>query len=339
MFDFLKKILKTPPPQFTGALLDNRPDSEKANDVHFSEIVGSANAVNWQEKWPTKVRQFPAYDQKASSTCGANALSKSEGIHFSLKYGYLPFSRPDIYQRRYNRPAEGMAMYDMFDIASKYLVPTSFTKENPALLLTESDFDSLPIDPWAKELTVFSVKGSVKLPADIEAIASVIQTTQKAPVILTYFTAAEWSREIPVILQSGMSVNDSIALRHFSTIVDFTLFQGKKYLVVEDSAWFGGFNRRLLSAEWIAARGYEIRYGMNFKFEPGGTKPSYDGMTIISAQRCLQFLGYFPSNVAFAENIGAVTRGALTKFQAANGLPQTAALDTATKNLLVTMFP
>jgi hypothetical protein len=53
MIDFLKKLfsLKTTPPPFTGALPDDRQPSERTEDVHFSEIVAMANAVNSIEKY------------------------------------------------------------------------------------------------------------------------------------------------------------------------------------------------------------------------------------------------------------------------------------------------
>lgn len=340
MFTALKYILRsTNQSRPTGALVDERPDAEKANDPTFAEVVGSAAPVAWQEKWPDAIRRFPDQDQKQSFTCGANALSKSEAVHFAQKYGYLPFSRPDIYQRRSNMPAAGMAMWDMFDIASKGLVPTSFTAEKPERLFQDSDYEALPIDRWAKGLEPFKVRGNVKLPADVEAIASVIQQTGKAPVALTYFTAGEWSKEIPYIVESGMRVGDPSALRHFVAITDFTLYNGRKYLVVEDSAWFGGYRRRLASEEWVRERFYEVRYGMNFAFEQGTSRPSYDGLTVVSAQLCLRSLGYFPTNVATAEVVGPVTRQAIAKFQAANGLPQTQALDPETKKALHAQFP
>lgn len=339
MFTYLKYLLRTGQPNhFTGANIDTRSPQAKAEDIVFDDIVGKADAVLWKEKWPN-VRRYPDYNQYRSFTCGANALSKSQGIHFALKYGYLPFSRPDIYQRRTNRPGEGMIMWDMFEIASKWLVPTSFTAEEASNLLKDTDYEALPIDQWAKDINLFSVKGNVKLANDLETIASVIQTTGKAPILLTYFTAGEWSKEIPYIVESTLKVMDSSALRHFVTIVDFTLHKGVKYLVVEDSAWFGGYNRRLLSEEWIKIRGYEIRYGMNFRFEPKGDKPSYDGVTIISAQECLRYLSYFPSNISLVEALGPITRQSLSKFQRAQGLPVTSKLDPLTVRLLRDLFP
>lgn len=340
LFAFLKKALPmAQPPIFTGALKDDRSMDIQNQDIHFSEIVGTANVVNWTDKYPNTIRKFPDVNQGQTGMCGAFSLSKSLGIMFQQKYGtFIEFFQPDIYQRRANRPTQGMAMYDMMNIAGQGVTLKQFFN---ASYKNDDEADAIQIEQWQRDVgRVFSVVGSVRLPNDIEMIASVIQTTGKAPIELSFFNSSEWSREIPQIIDQTLTVDSFKAIRHFTVYSDFTLYQGKKYIVVEDSAWFGGINRRLISEEWINRRVTEVRYPMNFKFQVGaGNKPTYDGLTIMSAQQCLRYEGFFPTNIAFVENVGSFTRKALQFFQEKYGLPQTQALDMATKNKLLQLYP
>jgi hypothetical protein len=143
---------------------------------------------------------------------------------------------------------------------------------------------------------------------------------------------------MPVII-NPLSAYSLTALKHYVTAVDWTLYNGQKCLIVEDSAWFGGLNRRIITEDWVKNRVVTAAYPMNFKFGPVSTAPSYDGVTIISAQKCLQADGDFPLNVSFAENVGPTTRASLLKFQVKYNLPQTGAIDVATQSKLHQMFP
>jgi hypothetical protein len=339
MIDFFKKLfsLKTTPPPFTGALPDDRQPSERVNDVHFSEIVAMANAVNWTTKDPSLFRQFPILNQYQSFMCGANALSKAWGISLSQKYGkYVQLSRGDIYNRRINSPQAGMLLYDMFTIASFGATLEQLTNE-----VIESDADSAALQIDSLERAVgsgFAINQGIYVSNDIDTIASVIQTTGKGVILLTYFLSSEWSAYNPTIQNRLLGSSDPSALLHYVVAVDYTLYNGVKSLVVEDSAWFGGLNRRIISEDWVENRVIQGAYPMNFKYGTTGTKPQYDGVTITSAQRCLQYDGDFPLNISIAENWGPTSRASGLKFQQKYGLPQTGLLDEQTKNMLHRLF-
>lgn len=330
----ISNLLETPE-YFTGALLDTRKPEEKTNDIQFKDIVGTANAVNWNK---TSYRSFPPYNQNQSYSCGANALAKALGIAYSTRYGvYVPFSRVNIYQRRYGAPSAGMTLWDMFNIISNGVTLEQLT---PETFNTDADIDKIFIDQFKKDVgAVFKTTGGVYLPNDIDLIASTIQTTGKGVILLTWFTASEWSAKTPVIQNRWLGSSDPTSIRHFVVAVDYVMFNGMKYLVIEDSAWFGGYNQRLVSEDWVKNRISTAAYPMNFKFTITNVNRSYDGMTIISAQKCLQDLGFFPTNVAFAEVVGNVTRQSLIKFQAKYGLAQTGTLSDETKIKLHQLFP
>lgn len=335
MFTVLKYLLRTNNQQsFLGALLDNRSDKEKENDIHVHDIVAYVNAVDWKEK--TNIRKFPDYNQYNSYMCGANALSKYQGIAYSTSYGdFIPFSRIDIYQRRINKPEPGMRMDDMFKIASEGITLEQLT---PKTVYEDKDADNYKIEDFKREVgKIFATSTGINVPINIDTIASVIQTTGKGVVLLTYFNSGEWSKEKPYIIDKSLTVYDG--LRHFVVATDFTLINGVKYLVIEDSAWFGGINRRMLSEEWVNKRIYSAMYSMKFKFQKDTTnKPVYDSTSIISAQQCLRSEGLFPTNVSFINSFGPVTKKAVTDFQIRYNLPVTSQLDEATKNKLHQLY-
>lgn len=337
MFDFFKNLLKSTQPLTTGALLDTRTVKEKEiEDINFKDIVASVNAVNWTVKTP---RSFPSYNQNYTLACGANALAKALGIAYSHCYGiYIPFSRVDIYQRRINAPGGGMSLWDMFDIASKGVTLEQLT---PGNFRNDEELDKAVIESFKKEIgAVFKTTGGVYLPNDIEQIASVIQTTGKGVILLTYFLSSEWSVSFPKIQNRILKSNDPSSLRHFVVAVDFMLRDGKKYLVIEDSALFGGLDRRFLSEDWIKNRVVSAAYPMNFRFSEGANaRPSYDGITIISLQQCLRFEGIFPNNISLVESLGPITKNALEAFQKKYVLPVTRMIDTQTKNKLHQLYP
>jgi hypothetical protein len=337
MFTLLKYWFRNDNPLKTGALLDNRQPDEKKDDIQFDEIVASANYVSWLTK--PSYRSFPELDQERSFTCGANALSKALGISFAQKYGrYIQFSRADIYQRRNIKPQQGMYLYDMFNIASEGVTLEDLVNKS---LSTDEDYDGADVESWAKDIgKVFTISKGVYIQNDIDTIASVISTTGKGVILTTYFLGGEWARYIPVIIDPTLSSGSINALRHFVTAVDYTLVDGKKYLVIEDSAHFGGLSQRLVSEEWVKNRVTSCAYPMNFKFMLNdGGKPTYDGFTVISAQECLRYEGMFPTNVSYSENVGPVTRKALALFQTKYGLKVTQSIDIPTKNKLALLYP
>lgn len=341
MLAFLRYLLRNAQTNYwTGALPDTRPPVEKKEDVHFSEIVANANVVKWEEKYPDRIRKFPELNQYQSSTCGANALAKAMGIMFFTKFGtYLAFARAHIYKRRVNRPYPGMALYDMFDIGNQGVTLEQLI---PSTLYTDEDHDKTVIAPWMqKEGETWKVSKGIYLPADIETIASTIQTTGKGVILCTWFLAGEWSKTVPYIVENDLDWDDKRSLRHFVVAVDFTLYKGVKYLVIEDSAHFGGVSRRLVSEDWVKNRVRAAAYPMNFTFQVGTStnRPIYDGLTIVSAQECLRYEGLFPSNISLVENVGPVTRKAIGDFQIKYGIPVTQALDQKTQSQLHILYP
>lgn len=328
------------PPNFLGALIDTRPDEAKRNDIHVDEVIGKAAVVNWQPK--VIFRSFPTLNQQRSSMCGAFSIRKYLGIYYKQKLNdWLDFSEEDVYQRRVNKPYEGMGIIDMFNIMKAGVTLKSLTN---VTINSDYDADNAVIQPWKRQIGAqfFSLQGEpIWIPSgDIETIASVIQTTGKGVIAMMFFTAQEWAQYIPKVIDPMLTVNSSSALRHFIVFTDFGLFNGQKVLKVDDSAHFGGMSERLVTEDFLLKRNVVNIYGMNFKFEVSNlpVKPSFDG-SIMSAQECLRAEGFFPTNVAFVNSWGPISRAAALKFQQKYGLPQTQLLDAATKQKLFQLYP
>lgn len=229
-----------------------------------------------------------------------------------------------------------MAMYDMWNIAKKGIPPKIITNVS---IKSDSDCDNYKLESWKKDVgNIFAVNGEpIYLPqGDIETVASVIQTTNKAVILQMYFTAEEWSTFFPEVKNFNLDYNS--ALHHFVVAVDFTMYNGKKCLVIEDSAWFGGQSVRFVSEDFFKNRNVNNSYSMNFKFNTSNEPhPAFDG-SIISFQKCMRSIGLFPTNISFIENFGPVTKKACLDFQTKYGLNPSGKIDDQTSAFLLKMF-
>jgi hypothetical protein len=334
MFKKLIEILFGQPK--TGARLDERPLEQRKEDIPFKDVVASANPVVWEEK--TSYRTLPVMNQNQTNACGAYSLSKHlSSIYLNNSKEYIKFSVHDIYQRRANKPYPGMNLWDMARIAKEGVTLQELTQ---GLEFKDVDLDSYPIPKYKRDVgNIFSIEGEpiYVTGGDIETLASIIQTTEKSIIGLFFFTSEEWSNYVPVVKDKGLVYNSERALRHYVNLLDYTLYNGQKCLVVEDSSHFGGFNRRLITEDFLKKRNFINMYMMNFKFSKS-SKPSYTG-TFRSLQKCLQSEGYFPVNVSFVENYGPITRKAVRKFKVDNGLDDNDTLDYQTVALIKRAFP
>lgn len=320
----------------TGAIEDYRPQEAKDKDFLFKEIVASADLVNWTEKAPSEWRNFSIKDQDGSGSCVMQSTAKlCEVLYFNKSGKKVPFSA-NHYKYRNNFPAEGMWGTDAFDVWRKQGIPLE--QLSPSQKLSEDKMNTVEISSEATDTAlIFKIDNYVQFTAgqDFETIASTIQKTGKAVMVWFRFNYNEWT-DIPTIK------TDSPKLHHSVACVDFTLYKGKKYLVIEDS--WGNFNawqgRRLISEEFFAARNTFAAYPLTFKFFTTDVKPSYTG-TIVSLQDCLKHYGTFPTNVESTGVLGAVTKKAISLFQVKEGLHPTGtgSVGSLTKAKLEELYP
>lgn len=315
----------------SGALIDVRPESEKEKDFKFEEIA-SANPVNWVEKTPDQWRHFPIFNQGNSGSCVGQTEAKEMGIMRSLRDKiYVHFSATDIYSRRSNKPSPGMNAIDARTIVRKG--GATLEALVPSQNMNDSEMDNAFIEPYKRDVgAIFAVRNYIELPKkDIETVASLIQTTGKGAMVWFYFTYDEWT-EHPVVKNTSLDLNAPSTLRHSVTVVDFTIVNNKKCLIIEDSwgpgAGIGG--QRIIDEDFYKARNYYAGYLMNFRFaedqtQPVDPKPSHTfnkvlefGMKdpdVLALQDILKHEGLFPTNISSTGYYGAITAKGVYHFQ------------------------
>jgi hypothetical protein len=341
----------------SGALIDTRPDEEKEKDYHFGEIVAAINPVNWVEKPQSAWRKFPIFNQNGSGSCVAQTLAKLLGVLYWLKNQlYVHFSATHIYQRRANKPSGGMAGVDAFKIAQKGVTLEELV---PSQNLNDQQMDGTDIPQYKQDVgSVFKIGNYISLPIkDIDTIASVIQTTDKGVMVWFYFRGDEWT-DLPTIKYPNLDLYAGDTSRHSVTAVDFTLYQGKKALIIEDS-WgksFGLDGQRVITEDFFKVRNWFAAYPINFAFDdqtqpqpqpqpqPTPVKPKYtftkplvfipwdsaknqpanlalhesQKADVIALQNILRYEGHFPANVSSTGYYGSITAKAVDSFQRAH---------------------
>ena len=315
-------------PLQSGALEDERPVKEKEKDYRFEEIVAAADAVTWVEK--DTYRRFPIFDQNGSYSCVAQTLAKVLGVMHQVNEGeWIKFSPGFIYQLRFNRPNGGMAGIDAWEIVRKNgaLLDEFFRSDKK----TEAQLDGYQVKNYEKDVaSIFKIKNYVVLPTqDIDTIASVIQKTNKAVMVWFYFTISEWKRSVPVILNHSLSRFASTTARHSVTAVDYTLYKGKKALIIDDSWGLNtGINgQRIITEDFFKERNFFAAYPINFVFgEETTPKPKYEfnnnlqyglleNPEVVKLQDVLKWFGYFPLNVTSTGNYYSITAKAVLDWQ------------------------
>lgn len=309
--------------KFLGALPDTRSDEAKLKDYHFNEVVAAAAPVVWTEKPRAEWRLFTKRFQDGSYSCVEQTVAKICEVLNFLKTGEkIPFSASN-YKLRSNFPAEGMIGVNALDIARENGVP--FEALQISQNQSEAQMNSAVLSPTAKAAAkLFSFGNYVQYTPKIqfEEIASTIQNTGKPVMVWFEFHADEWSLEIPTVLRPGPS------LRHSVAAVDITLVQGKKALVIEDSAPFGGLSVRLVTEDFFKERNIFAAYPISFKTETtpidavkekfyfaGELKLGDNSEYVKNLQRALQIEGCFPTNAATTGLYGAITAKAVLAFQ------------------------
>lgn len=334
MKNYLKKFLSyfTPNPNQETVFLGVRGTGAVVENIYeFSEVVGASAAPEFKEKNEEEWRTFFQQYQFTSSACVAFTLAKIVTILYFLKTGRkVKFSPGFWYPRRANKPQEGMFFDDIARLGTEGALLNDLL---PCEGFTEAQMNALVVEPYHKDSADgFALpKDWVNLPLDFDTVAATIERTGKG--IMTWFTIRSgefFQKHTPAV-----RIESSPVSGHSMCAVDTFRFLGVPYILYEDSAE-KGFPLRLITRDFFRYRAYLARYPINFKFEIGD-KPTYDG-TIISAQKCLRYEGFFPSNIAYAENVGKITTEALRKFQTKHGLSITGTLSGETVQLLQKLY-
>ena len=208
--------------------------------------------------------------------------------------------------------------------------------------MTDDQMDSTKIEPYKEEVgKIFKIGAPVKLPTgDIDTVASVIQTTDKAVMGWFFFLISEW-QNIPIILDKLLSLVGVKTNRHSITLHTHTLL-GKKNMpdnpevwgkkaIIGDDSWginYGFDGVRVLTEDFFVERNFLSAYVKNFKFQIADQttpKPIYKftkkleiGMTdldVLHLQERLRYEGMFPMDQTLTMYYGALTASGVLQYQ------------------------
>lgn len=321
---------------FPGALIDERPVAAVERDYDIREMVAGFAPVQWVETPAANIRQFPVQNQNQQNSCVAQTRRKLYRILFKVNRNIdLDFSSSYAYRKRSNYPDAGMGADDAIRISREGITLEALLPSNQA---NDTEANKVKLEQYQIDVAQdFKIPNEVKFVAgDLEPVASTIQKTRKGVMVWFYFTAAEWSREVPIIITPGL--NPVAALRHSVTAVEPAMYNGKKGVWIEDSAHFGGLARRFITEEFFKARNFWASYPINFVFEPGAdNKPQHrfdvdmrlgeNSAEVKALQECLQYDGCFPANTDATGLYGGITAAAVLKFQKKYAVAPAAELD------------
>jgi len=326
-----------------GANLDNRTYDEKAKDYYIDEIVAAAAPVTWKNKTWAEFRRFGVQDQDGSSSCVWHTMRKLYRVLFKVNRGIdLDFSATYGYRQRSNYPAEGTIADDAWRQAAKGITLNAVL---PSDRLSEREMNTAVIEQYHRDIAApFKVPNFVQFrQGDFDTVVSTIAHTKKAVMLWFHFTADEWGREVPVILEPSLSLYDARGLKHSVAAVDYGIYNGQRGIFIEDSAHFGGISERFITEAFFKSRNWYAAYPINFVFEADNgtvpeTRPRYDG-SVKSLQDCLKVEGLFPLNTESTGIFGAITTKAVKGFQQRYGMQQVGTVGPLTRQKLLELYP
>ena len=318
-------------PYFTGLKEDLRSAEEKKKDYLHKEVSEGPRSVEWVEKKPEEWRKFPIRDQKSSYSCVGQSIAKLLGIeNYVEENKFVNLSALDIYDRRINKPEPGMGGDNALQVASKY--GACLEEQLPSQNMNEEQMN-VPVyrsEEMKATAALYRASNYIKITPsyDIDTIASIIRQG-KGVMLFLEFNYDEW-KDVFIIKRSKTS------LRHAVVVVDYTLWNGEKALVIEDSA--GNFKlwpgQRIITESFLKKRCYYAGYLLHLANDPTliarTKKPHHkftemlqfgqDCMDVVALQNILRFEGFFPANIKSTGYYGAITAKAVLAWQVKHGV-------------------
>lgn len=318
---------------YNGVAEDPRSETEKGNDWKHSEAFGMGETkFQWRVKARESWKHYPIRNQDGSGMCGAFSTAKALGINeFNENNVFVNLNTAFIYNKRWNKGSAGMYMQDMFDIACNFGAPVDSKlisdgiNDEQASKLTFTEAET-------KSALKYRGRYYFTLPNNIDTIASVVEAGY-TPILLLACAFKEWTAE-PWVDPTVKNADKTIA--HFVPVVDVTLYNGKKCLIIEDS-WgqqYGYEGVRILSEDFLTNRVYAIGYIIDLKNEDLDkplhtftTQLGYGatGSEVTAWQKVLQYEKFLPTHTvkgdplplgSFLEMTAKATKG----WQIAHGL-------------------
>lgn len=179
-----------------------------------------ASSIIWTVKPQASWRHYTLRNQDGAGSCVGNGTAKALETMDKIVYSAHP-----IYSRRSNTPAEGMVLSDAGTII--FNQGTTTEALDPSNNLNEAQMDAPVTVPTPKKIKGYGFL----VVTDLDAIATAIDTYGGVPITVDV-AWDEWNTEqgIPTYI-SGAVVSGG----HCLCAVDYTMYNGEKALVVENS--------------------------------------------------------------------------------------------------------
>ncbi|MDD3940457.1 MAG: peptidoglycan-binding protein [Candidatus Pacebacteria bacterium] len=307
----------------TGALHDEY----DSRDFKREELAKTTVPV-WREK--KEYKSYPVRNQLSSYSCVAQSVATILGALIQKENGkYLEVSAKPIYTQRSN-DGGGMSFREAMDIGA--VLGSSFEFSVPSQNIDEESINNPSnISQIDKYLGLYIINGYkyFSVPFNFDSIAAILEE-ENSLIVGFRWDYDEWDREFPKI-----NTNSNRQYHHCVTIVDYTLINGKKYLVIQDS-WGdkkGKNGLRFISEEWInrmtACWYYDkleyycpqelvkTKYKFTKDLEIGMKNEDVEQLQIVLKEN-----GYFP-DIEPTGYYGGITYDAVKKFQLDNEIIKT----------------
>lgn len=276
-FAWLASLGNTPTaPLNTGVVEDTRPEEVKDKDWAHEERALAKPLGPFDHK-EIDVSPYPYEKQWYTSSCCPHAVGLALAIERKADLGgYTRVSYIFNYRLRSNFDDEGCFLQNVFENYRVKGAPLFTTLPTPqretdanAIRITQAMLDEAEI---FKGFSYYTVKENWN---DIQVLGDIAQMGHAVP-ILIYATTAEWSKEYPGIDVLNLRPADA-EISHCVTILPNSGFtrNGKRYVVIQDSASFGGINLRKLSESFIKARCFGAGYWDRVMAPGSGAHPTF----------------------------------------------------------------
>lgn len=321
--------------EFNGGLDDPRTDAKKIKDWTHEEVA-SASFVEWKEKPQSEWRFFSTRNQAFSSSCMAQSGVKMLGIDNFVEEGkYIELSALPIYANRWNKPSEGMFQQDCLALLTQPLA--CLESQLPSQNMSEEEMNKPFVTSSEMTATaeIYRANGYLAMvKRSIDDIASVV-AKGKAVQIMIFFKNEEYAQGVPKLLYPNLKSTE--AYRHGVAVTDFFMFEGKKALLIEDSAGIpstiDGKGWRIITEDFFNARCFSAGYLINKKNEETD-KPVHTftvpliygskGKEVEALQKVLQYEKFLPTHIDNKPlplgNFYSMTANALRKWQIAHNI-------------------
>jgi hypothetical protein len=290
-----------------GLIEDPRSELEKSQDYQHQEVAPMGVVLQWNRD----ISEAPTYsqrDQDGSGSCVSQGSAK--GLETERKE---VISAHPIYARRANAPGEGMWLQNAGDIVKK--LGTTTEALDPSQKMTEQQMDA----PVTLDTPINNYLYAFPNIKNIDEVAQAIELHGHC-VVTVGCDGAEWT-EKPVY-------NGSNNLNFFHAICAtyyFTDENGKKCLRIDESWGVNNPGHRVLTEDFLLARGTGAMYFIPPVVPPTPVKPQFhftvpllfgqNSYGIKELQDILKYESLFPINVPSTGYYGAITAKAVIAWQ------------------------